>query len=139
ALAFDSNWSWWPWELIADVIASSTAPFVPLVSAPLTMVGPQDPRMAMMVQPHFLVLSSVAVAAIASRLAGPLAAIASGVFFASLPTVALATQSYWLGLGATTSVAVAVAALLASGRCSNRWVWVYGVFVGLMLLSRTMT
>jgi len=92
----------------------------------------------MMVQPLLLVVSSVAVAGIARRLAGPWSAMVAGLIWATIPTVALASGSFWLGLGASTSAALAIWALLASNRLTNRWTYAYGIFIALMMMSRTM-
>lgn len=112
---------------------------VPLVSVPLLMIGPRDPRMAMMAQPLLLVVTAVAVAGIARRLAGPRAAVAAGLLCGVLPMMSTAAMSYWYGLGSAACLAVAVWALLTSDRCANRWIWAYGLALGAMLLARTMT
>jgi 4-amino-4-deoxy-L-arabinose transferase-like glycosyltransferase len=126
-------------DFIQTVGGTGNGITVPLLSVPLAVLGPRDPRTVMMAQPLLLVFTSAAVAGITRRIAGPIAAICAGVLFAVLPSVSTATQSYWFGLGATASLAGAVWALLASDRCTNRRIWLFGVGIGLMWLSRTMT
>ncbi len=127
-----------PMAFVRTVGGTGTGPVVPFLSLPFLLLGPRDPRMAMMVQPVLLVVSALAVAGIARRLAGPRTAVAAGLVWATLPTVALATQSYWLGLGAATFAALAVWALLESDRLTNRWTYAYGACIALMAMSRTM-
>ena len=127
-----------PLDFVAAVGGTGTGPVVPLLSLPFLLLGPRDPRTVMMVQPVLLVVSALAVAGIARRLAGPRTAVAAGLVWATLPTVALATQSYWLGLGAATFAALAVWALLESDRLTNRWTYAYGACIALMAMSRTM-
>lgn len=128
-----------PLQLARDVATTGNGVTVPVLSVPFTLLGPRDPRMAMMVQPVLLVLTAVATAGITRRISGPFASIAAGLLVAAVPGMSTATQSYWYGLGATAFLAVAMWALMASDRCTNRWIWWFGVAVGLMCLSRTMT
>ena len=127
-----------PIEFIREVATTGTGPVVPLLGVPLLLLGPRDPRTVMMVQPFLLVLSAVAVGGIARRIAGPWSAIVSGLIWATIPTVALATGSFWLGLGASTSAALALWALFESNRLTNRWTYAYGICIALMMMSRTM-
>jgi len=127
-----------PLAFVRTVGATGTGPVVPLLSVPFLLFGPRDPRAAMMIQPVLLVVSALAVAGIARRLAGSRTAVAAGLVWATLPTVALATQSYWLGLGAATFAALAIWALLESDRLTNRWTYAYGACIALMVMSRTM-
>lgn len=128
-----------PLALPRAIGGTGNGPLVPLLSTPLIVFGPYDPRTALMMQPILMVITAVASAGIAHRLAGPGAAIVTGVVFTTLPTVVFATQTYWLGLGAAAAMALAVWALLASDRLSNRWTYAFGACVGAMLLTRTMT
>jgi hypothetical protein len=118
---------------------TGNGPLVPMLSTPLIVLGPYDPRSVLMMQPILMVVTAVAGAGIALRLAGPGAAMVSGLVFVTLPTVVFATQTYWLGLGAAAAMTLAVWALLASDRLTNRWTFAFGACVGAMLLSRTMT
>ena len=127
-----------PMAFVRTVGGTGTGPVVPLLSVPFLLAGPRDPRTAMMLQPVLLVVSALAVAGVARRLAGPRTAVAAGLVWATLPTVALATQSYWLGLGAATFAALAAWALLESDRLTNRWTYAYGACIALMAMSRTM-
>ena len=127
-----------PFAAIREAVNAGNGPFVPSLAVPLLLPGPRDPRTVMMIQPILLVLGSVSVAGIARRLSGSGAALACGLTFLVLPTVGLATQSFWLGLGAASMMGVSVWALLASERGANRWVWVYGAAMAAMTLSRTM-
>lgn len=128
-----------PLAFAAAVAANGHGVVVPLLSVPLLIVGPRDPRMAMMIQPLLLVFIGVATAGITRRLAGNAAAIVAAAWVVLLPTVTTAVQSYWYGLGAAATMTGAIWALLASDRGLNRRIWLYGVGVGLMLMSRTMT
>ena len=128
-----------PWEFVRQVVTTGTGPVVPLLAVPLLLIGPDDPRTVLMIQPALLVALAVAVAGITRRLAGPRSAIAAGLVIATTPTVTLATQSFWLGLGAATFCAAAVLALLHSDHLRNDWVWVFGSLTGLMVMTRTMS
>ncbi len=128
-----------PWAFVRAVGGTGTGPMVPLLSVPFLLVGPRDPRTAMLVQPLLSVLTSVSIAGIAFHLKGrPYPAILAGTSFLALPMAALATQSYWLGTGATAAMVGSMWALLASDRCANRRIWLYGFLLGVMLLTRTM-
>lgn len=130
--------SFQPGALVHAVGASGTAPLLPLLSAPLVVVGPRDPRTVMLIQPLLAVLSAVAVSGIVRRLAGPAVAVGTGVSYVVLPAVLLATQSYWFGLVTAASMLGAVWALIESDRGMNARIWWFGVGVAAMLLSRTM-
>lgn len=128
-----------PLALLRAVLANGHGVSVPVLSVPLLLVGPRDPRTAMMIQPLLLVFVAVATAGITRKLAGNLAAIVAAAWVVLVPTVTTAVQSYWYGLGAAAAMAGAMWALLTSDGGRNRRVWLYGVAVGVMLLSRTMT
>ncbi len=128
-----------PVDFVRAVLSSGHGVAVPTFSLPFLLVGPRDPRTAMMLQPVLQVFIGVAVAGITRRLARPSVAIVAGCWVALLPTVTTAVQSYWYGLGAAAALSAAVWALLESDRGRNRMIWLVGVAVGLMLLSRTMT
>ena len=128
-----------PWVFVRQVVTTGTGPVVPLLAVPLLLVGPDDPRTVLMVQPLLLVALAVAVAGITRKLAGPRSAIVAGLVIATTPTVTLATQSFWLGLGAAVCCAAAVLALLHSDHLRNDWVWVFGGLAGLMVMTRTMS
>ena len=128
-----------PWAFVREVGGTGTGPMVPLLSVPFLLVGPRDPRTAMLVQPLLSVLISVSIAGITLHLKGrPYPAILAGTSFLALPMAALATQSYWLGTGATAAMVGSMWALLTSDRCANGRIWLYGFLLGLMLLTRTM-
>lgn len=129
---------WQPWAVVREVATTGTGPVVPVLSVPFLLLGPRDPRAAMLVQPVLMVVGAVAVAGIARRLSGPRPAIVAGLIFATSPTVAVATQSYWLGLGAATFCSLAAWALVSSERLTNRWTYAFGLCMALMALSRTM-
>ena len=128
-----------PWAFVRQVVTTGTGPIVPLLAVPLLLFGPDDPRTVLMVQPVLLVALAVAVAGITRKLAGPRSAIVAGLVIATIPTVSLATQSFWLGLGAATCCAAAVLALLHSDHLRNDWVWVFGGLAGVMVMTRTMS
>lgn len=128
-----------PLAAVHQIATTATGPLVPAAAVPLLVAGPRDPRTVMMVQPLLLVLSSTSVAAIARRIAGPGTALACGLSFLLLPTVGLATQSLWLGLGAAAMMGVSMWALFASEAGTNRRVWLHGAAIAAMALSRTMT
>ncbi|MFM7062368.1 MAG: hypothetical protein ACKO04_02575 [Actinomycetes bacterium] len=128
-----------PIAVIRAILSSGHGIAVPTASLPFLLLGPRDPRTAMMLQPALQVLIGVAVAGITRRLARPSVATVAGVWVALLPTLTTAVQSYWYGLGAAAALAVGLWALLSSDGGRNRLVWCFGVAVGVMLLSRTMT
>ena len=128
-----------PIALVRAVLSSGHGIAVPSFSLPFLLLGPRDPRTAMMLQPALQVLIGVSVAGITRRLARPSVAIVAGCWVALLPTMTTAVQSYWYGLGAAAALVAGLWALFESDRGRNRLVWVFGVAVGLMLLSRTMT
>ena len=128
-----------PLALPRAIGGTGNGPLIPLLSIPLIILGPYDPRTVLLMQPLLMVVTAIASAGIAHRLAGAGAAIVTGVVFVTLPTVVFATQTYWLGLGAAAFMALAMWALLSSDRLTNRWTYAFGAFVGLMLLCRTMT
>ena len=121
-----------------SVGSSGNGPLVPFLGVFLLIPGSRDPRTVMMVQPILMVLACVSIAGITRRMAGPLAAAATGCAFLAIPTASLATQSFWLGLGAATSMGLAMWALLSSERCTNRRVYAYGAGIAAMALARTM-
>jgi len=127
-----------PLPFIYEVGATGTGPLVPLLSVPLLILGPRSPHTVMMVQPILLIIVAIAAAGIAQRLSGSTASVVAGVATATTPTITLATQSYWFGLGTAAACACAMWALVSSDRGTNRWIWAYGIAVGLMLLARTM-
>ncbi|MCU1497024.1 MAG: hypothetical protein JWM47_977 [Acidimicrobiales bacterium] len=128
-----------PLGLPRAIGGTGTGPLIPLLSVPLLWLGPDDVRTVLLMQPLLMVATAVSGAGIARRLAGPWAAIATGVVFATVPTVAFATQTYWLGLGAAAFMTGSLWALLASERLTNRSTYAYGACIGAMLLCRTMT
>lgn len=132
-------WTDGPTGLIDEIRRTGTAPLVPLISAAWLFVGPDEPRWAMLVQPGFMVIAATSITGITHRFAGSGTAIAAGLTFVTFPTVILATQGYNYGLAPTAFLAVALWALLASDRCTNRWVFAVGPAAAAMLLSRTMT
>lgn len=111
---------------------------LPALSVPFTLIAGRDPRVAMLAQPALMVLTAVASAGIARRMAGPFASIATGLLVASMPMMSTATQSYMYGLGVAAFLTTAMWALVNSDRASNRWIWVFGVALGAMVLTRTM-
>lgn len=128
-----------PLALPRAIGGTGNGPLIPLLSTPLIVAGPYDPRTVLMMQPILMVVTAVASAGIARHLAGAGAALVTGVVLTMLPTVVFATQTYWLGLGAAAAMALAVWALVASDRLTNRWTYAFGACVGAMLLTRTMT
>ena len=121
------------------VRATVSGPLVPLLSVVTLVIGPRDPRSAMAIQPVLMVVTAVSAAGITRRLARPAVAIMAGALVAGVPTMLLASESYWLGLGAAAAMAVTVWALLASDRLGNRWTWAFGVGLAALMLARTMT
>ncbi|HMS12999.1 MAG TPA: hypothetical protein PKD80_07830 [Microthrixaceae bacterium] len=128
-----------PTTLLREVGRTGTAPLVPLLSTAFLVIGSRSPTTALLVQPLLLVVCATGIAALTRRIASPAVAVGTGLTFCTLPTVTLATQSYWLGLGATASLIAATWALAASGGGANWRVWLYGLGIAAMLLSRTMT
>lgn len=128
-----------PLALPRAIGGTGFGPMVPVLSVPLLWIGPDDPRTALLTQPLMMVVTAVAAAGIARRLAGPWAAIAAGCAVVGMPTMVFASQTYWLGLGAAMFLTLGIWALLASERLTNRWLYAYGACIGAMLLCRTMT
>lgn len=128
-----------PVEFVRAVGGTGFGPLVPLVSFPLLWFGPDDVRTVLLSQPLLMIAGAVLVAATTRRLAGDAAAIVTGLTFAVVPTVAMAAQTYWFGLGAAVGAAVAVWAVVASDGGRSRTMWWFGVGVAAMVLSRTMT
>lgn len=128
-----------PLAVPREVLATATAPLVPLLSVPLLVVGPRDPRAALLVQPLLYLATVVMAAALVRRFAGAGWTILAGVVVASLPTMLRAAEAYWFGLAAATAMTAALLALVRSDRLANRWRFAYGAAMGAMLLSRTMT
>ncbi len=137
ALRLQRSIGWNP-DVLRELASTEQGPLVPLLSVPLLVLGPRDPRTAMLIQPMFVVLSAVAVTGVTRRLAGPGAAVLAGCVTASLPMVVLASEAYWFGLAAGAFTATALWALLASDRFDSRWRFAFGAALGAMLLSRTM-
>lgn len=123
---------------LRQAFGHAQAPLVPILSVPFLIIGPRDPRTAMMIQPVLLVAAAVGVGAITRRVAGNGAAIAAGVLTATAPTMVLAAGAYWFGLATATFAVLALWALFASDRLENRWRFAFGLAAGCMLLSRTM-
>lgn len=129
-----SGWS----AAAAESTQVATAPLVPALSAVLLLVGPTDPRTAMMIQPILMVLATVCTSAMTLRLARPATAVLVGFVFLTVPSSLLATQSYWFGLAVAAFLSLSVLALLRSERGTNGWIWVFGLSSAAMVLSRTM-
>ena len=123
---------------IHEVGGTGTGPMVPLASVPLLLLGPRNVHTVMLIQPLLMVFCSVAVAGVTRHVARPGVAIAAGGAVLALPTVILATQSYWFGLGAAAAMIGALWALVESERGANSRIWWFGVATGCMLLARTM-
>lgn len=128
-----------PLALPRAIGGTGNGPLIPLLTVPLLWLGPQDPRTALLIQPILGVVTAVASAGIARKLAGAGAALVTGIVFLTFPTVLFAIQTYWLGLGAAAFMALGAWALLESDRLTNRWLYAYGAATGAMLLCRTMT
>lgn len=128
-----------PVAFVRSVGGTAAGPIAPLVSQPFLLLGPDDPRTAMLAAPLLMVVAAVGIAAITERLAGPVAAVAAGIGYLAFPTVALAAQSYWLGSAVAASMVTAMWLLLSSDRCEDRRrMLAFGVALAVMLLSRTM-
>lgn len=125
--------------IIRDLLTNgSAAPLVPFLSAVVMLVAPTDPRSVMLVQPILLTVAATAVTGICRRFSGSFTAVAAGVAFALWPTTVAAARSYWFGLGVSAFLCLAVLGLLRSQRGTSRWIWVYGLCIGLTPLARTM-
>lgn len=128
-----------PLEFVRSVMSGGNGPLVPLLAVPLLILGPRSHGTVMIVQPLLLVFTCVSIAGATRRMTGPVTAFATGCSFLALPSAALATQSFWLGLGATACMTGAAWALVASERLTNRWTYAFGLATACMALSRTMT
>lgn len=127
-----------PGALVDEVAATGTAPLVPLVSAGLLALGPEEVWWAMAVQPLLLILAASSVAALAVRLVPARTAVLAAASFCAFPTVISATQSYWYGLAVAAFLGLSLWALLASDRCRGPSVWWLVPLLAAMVLSRTM-
>lgn len=124
--------------LVDEVAGTGTAPLVPLGSAALLAVGPDEVWSAMAVQPGLLVLAASSVAALATRLVPARTAVMAAAAFCTFPSVILATQSYWYGLAVAAFMGLSLWSLLASDRCRGRAIWWLVPLLAAMVLSRTM-
>lgn len=127
-----------PAALATELGNSGTAPLVPLLSVPLLLIGPVDPRTALLIQPLLLVVATMCICALALRLVAARAAVVGSLAFLTFPTTIHAAQSYWFGLGVTAAMGAALLAVIASDRGRNRWIWCFGLAVAAMVLMRTM-
>lgn len=127
-----------PAALIAAVGRTSTAPLVPLMSLPFTLLGIDRPLSAFLIQPVLLIVSSCCIASITAKVASPRFAVGSGVLFSTSAPALLAVLSYQYGLAVVAFAGVALAALLSSDRGTNRRIWWVGPACAAMMLSRTM-
>lgn len=127
-----------PAAVFAEMRTSASAPLVSLLSVPFLLVGPRDPRTALMVQPVLMVLCATCIAGIVRRSLPAWPTVLATLAFLTFPSTLHAAQGYWFGLGVAAGMAVAVWALLRSERGTNRWIWVVGPAVGAMALARTM-
>lgn len=127
-----------PGTLFTQVRATSTAPLVPLLSIPFLLVSGSAPLTAFLVQPVFVVLTACCITSITARLAQPPIAILAGVTFCTSWPVLLGLQSYQYGLAVGAFLALSLVALFSSEEGTNRWIWVVGLALAAMVLSRTM-
>lgn len=127
-----------PMALVHEFFNNRTGPLVPLASVVPLVLGPRDPRSAMLIQPVLLVVIGVATAGIVRYVATPGWAILSGAFIVVLPSMIWSTESYWFGLGAAAAMAVALWSLLASDGLLDRRRWAFGAAIAAMVLARTM-
>lgn len=128
-----------PMSFVREVITTPTGITVPLLSVPFLIVGPRDPRTAMLVQPALLVFSALAITGIARRVVHPALAVVAAILYCGIGWSITGTQSFWYGLGAAAASLGALWALASSDRGRNRWLIGYSVGIGAMLMARTMT
>lgn len=114
-------------------------PLTPLLSS-FVVVGRNPLASALAVQAVLVAVAAVAVAVLARRLAGRGPALVAGIVVLGLPGMIVAARAYQPVPAVTATLAVAVAALVASDRGRRMWLLaVFGAAVGAMLLSRSMT
>ena len=127
-----------PGAVVSQVSGMGTAPLVPLLSAPLQLTSPSDPRLALLVQPLLLVAAAGAIAGLCRRLVGPWPTVVAAAAFVVFPTTIYATQTYQYGLAVTAAAGGALLSVMASRRGHGRWIWAFGPLVAVMVTSRTM-
>jgi hypothetical protein len=113
------------------------APLVPLLAAPLTAKDPLTSA-TVLVQIPFVWLLIISSHSIYRRITGPKAALIGTVVTAFLPGVLIYSRLLHFAVPLTAVLTAALAALLASrGLTSWRWMLVFGVLMGLAVLTRT--
>jgi hypothetical protein len=118
-------------------VGAPNAPLVPFLAAPLTAMDPMGTAPVLVLIP-FMWLLIVSSYSIYRRFAGPWAAVAGTVVTAFLPGVLSYGRLLQFALPLTAVLTAALAALLASQRLTSRkWSVVFGVLIGLALLTRT--
>lgn len=116
------------------------APLAPLLAAPILAVFGPDPSLAMAVPVLTLLGTLVATFAIARTLQRAPVAVLSTLMVAGLPVMIDYSRTFQFALPATACFTAALAMLARSrSLLSPRAMLLWGVCVGLMLLSRTMT
>jgi len=116
---------------------SANAPLVPLLAAPLTAPDPMSTA-TVLVQIPFVWLLIVSSHSIYRRLAGPWAALVGTIVTVSLPGVLSYARLLHFAVPLTAVLTAALAALLASRYLTSwRWSLVFGLLMGLALLTRT--
>ena len=130
-----------PFNFITTVGGTGNGIVTPLVSVPFLLVGPRNPHAAMLAQPLLMVVASVGVAGITRRLAGPLAGHRRRSCSSPCLPTTLSSRRSRTGTGSAPRPAWPWPSgrSSSSDRCDNGYVWWFGVAVGLMFLSRTMT
>lgn len=122
-------------------LIGTSAPLVPLLSAPLASVGGRSPHWAMSVQPVLHVVAAVGAAGISTRLSPSpsLRPFMTGLVVLGLPVMVLSSRSYQFAGAAAAALVLALWALLSSdsGRRLAPMLC-FGAAVGALLLSRTM-
>lgn len=128
-----------PFRVVSSVLDQDKGPLTMLVSTVALLVGPNTLATAQVASAVLHGVGAVAVAGITNRLAGARAALVSGLVVLALPAALLTARSYQLAPAVGATLACAVWALLVSERGRRLWpMLLFGLSVGLLLLSRTM-
>jgi len=116
------------------------APLVPLLAVPIYLVAGTGVFQSLFVLPVFFAILVAATYALARTLVAPAWSLLAALAVAGMPAVIDYTRLFHFAVPATACATVALWALLASDGLRRRaYALAAGAFIGLMVLSRTMT
>lgn len=127
-----------PYSFFAHATHVTFAPLVPLTAAPFLGQFGHRPLVGMSTQLIWLAILAAAVYALFSRLRDRRAGVLAAILAMLLPGVFDFTRTFHFVLASTAFLCLAVCALVRSNGLTHRiWTILFGLAVGLMLLSRT--